>query len=351
MFIFKKTYLLLGFILPLAACVQAPSKLVYDDQIHSKNVYSDIDYNRGEYRTSPSGRVVRDISANRPSSEDGAGVKKSETRSTSDISNNMQNYTYIIVKPGDSLYRIAKNYNTSVDVLLKLNNLSEPSIYVGQKLKVPGTSSGDNGTGTPVKVQTSNTNYHIVKKGETLYSISRAYNIAMNNIIDLNNLQKPYNLYIGQKLLLNKGNEVVADNKAVVATSPATTSTNLSESFIWPVRGTILAKFGDKLKENYHDGINIKADTGTAIKAAKTGDVAYAGNELKSYGNIVIVRHPNNWLSIYAYCDEIKVKVGDKVKQGDIIATVGSTGNVTSPQLYFSIREGRKAVDPLKFLK
>jgi len=121
-------------------------------------------------------------------------------------------------------------------------------------------------------------------------------------------------------------------------------------SFRWPVKGRVIAAFGSKNNGAQNDGINLAVPEGTPVKAADDGVVAYAGNELKGYGNLVLVRHANGYVSAYANASELLVKRGDTVKRGQVIAHAGQTGNVTSPQLHFEIRKGSTPVDPMQFL-
>ena len=121
-------------------------------------------------------------------------------------------------------------------------------------------------------------------------------------------------------------------------------------SFRWPVRGRVIAGFGSKPNGTQNDGINLAVPEGTPIKAADDGVVAYAGNELKGYGNLVLIRHTNGFVSAYAHASELMVKRGDTVKRGQVIAHAGQTGNVTSPQLHFEIRKGSTPVDPTQYL-
>jgi murein DD-endopeptidase MepM/ murein hydrolase activator NlpD len=121
-------------------------------------------------------------------------------------------------------------------------------------------------------------------------------------------------------------------------------------SFRWPVRGRVIAGFGPKTNGQQNDGINLAVPEGTPIKAAEDGVVAYAGNELKGYGNLVLIRHGNGFVTAYAHASEILAKRGDQVKRGQTIARSGQTGNVTSPQLHFEIRKGAAPVDPMQFL-
>ena len=121
-------------------------------------------------------------------------------------------------------------------------------------------------------------------------------------------------------------------------------------SFRWPVKGRVIAGFGPKSGGGQNDGINLAVPEGTPIKAAEDGVVAYAGNELKGYGNLVLIRHANGFVSAYAHASELLVKRGDTIKRGQVIAHAGQTGNVTSPQLHFEIRKGSTPVDPAKYL-
>src|SRR6185503_15132309 len=117
-------------------------------------------------------------------------------------------------------------------------------------------------------------------------------------------------------------------------------------SFRWPVKGRVIQAFGPKQGGGQNDGINLAVPEGTPIKAAEDGVIAYAGSELKGYGNLVLVRHSNGFVTAYAHASEIMVKRGDAVKRGQVIARSGQTGNVNAPQLHFEIRKGANPVDP-----
>jgi murein DD-endopeptidase MepM/ murein hydrolase activator NlpD len=120
--------------------------------------------------------------------------------------------------------------------------------------------------------------------------------------------------------------------------------------FLWPVRGHVIEGFGAGPDGTHNDGVNIAAPHGSAIEAADGGIVAYTGNELRGYGNLILIKHPGGWISAYAHCDLILVKTGQKVARGQVIARVGSTGNVNEPQLHFELRRGKKPVDPREYL-
>src|SRR6202007_2943365 len=120
--------------------------------------------------------------------------------------------------------------------------------------------------------------------------------------------------------------------------------------FRWAVRGQLIAGFGAKADGQRNDGINIAVPENTPIKAADDGVVAYSGNELKSFGNLVLVRHANDYVTVYAHAKELQVKAGDQIKGGDLIGLSGQTGNVNTPQIHFEIRKGSTPVDPMQLL-
>jgi murein DD-endopeptidase MepM/ murein hydrolase activator NlpD len=122
---------------------------------------------------------------------------------------------------------------------------------------------------------------------------------------------------------------------------------SVSGDFRWPARGRVIAGFG---ANGGNEGINIAVPEGTPVKAAEAGTVTYAGSEVKGYGNLVLVKHENGYVSAYAHNGSLNVKRGEQVKRGQVIATSGQTGNVTSPQLHFEIRKGAQPVDPMKHL-
>jgi murein DD-endopeptidase MepM/ murein hydrolase activator NlpD len=134
------------------------------------------------------------------------------------------------------------------------------------------------------------------------------------------------------------------------AAKDAPSATGAVATFRWPARGRVIAGFGPKPTGQQNDGINLAVPEGTSVKAAEDGVVAYSGNELKGYGNLVLVRHSNGYVTAYAHASELMVKRGDQVKRGQIIARAGQTGSVTSPQLHFEIRKGSTPVDPMQYL-
>ena len=151
---------------------------------------------------------------------------------------------------------------------------------------------------------------------------------------------------------------------AAPVTPPPATSTSREESgrqppplppragktFAWPVRGRVIATFGSQGGGLHNDGINIQAPRGTPVRAAENGVVAYAGGEIKGFGNLLLIRHADGFMTAYAHNEALLVKRGDIVRRGQVISRVGATGNVDSPQLHFEVRKGSQAIDPEQVL-
>jgi murein DD-endopeptidase MepM/ murein hydrolase activator NlpD len=139
---------------------------------------------------------------------------------------------------------------------------------------------------------------------------------------------------------------VAEPERQQTAAAPAATAASDKPEFRWPARGRIIQGF----KNGANDGISIAVPEGTSVKAAESGVVAYAGSELKGYGNLVLIRHPNGFVSAYAHNGELSVKRGETVKRGQTIAKSGQSGNVSAPQLHFELRKGSTPVDPTQYL-
>lgn len=120
--------------------------------------------------------------------------------------------------------------------------------------------------------------------------------------------------------------------------------------FPWPVRGHVVGAYGNAPGGGHNDGINIAAPLGTPVRAIDGGTVVYSGNEVKGYGNIVLIRHANGWISAYAHLDDVSVRQGETISPGQVIAKVGNSGGVSQPQLHFELRRGQKPVNPTEFL-
>ncbi|MSP51725.1 MAG: M23 family metallopeptidase [Alphaproteobacteria bacterium] len=282
----------------------------------------------------------------------------------------------VIVGAGETIYTIARRYNVSPRVLIEANNLKPPyGVTPGKQVTIPGSR------------------LHTVAEGESLYLISRAYDVDMHSLAKANKLALPYRVYGGQKLAIPgigvgqaKPAVEVASVEEVLANTPprprarapadAGSAAQQSDRtpatppeqkaaaeppapppvgsgngrFLWPVRGRVISAFGPKDDGLYNDGINIAAKPGDVVRAAEAGVVAYAGNELRGLGNLLLIRHKDGWMTAYAHADELAVARGDTVQRGQAIARVGVSGGVKEPQLHFELRKGAKAVDPLRYL-
>lgn len=258
----------------------------------------------------------------------------------------------VTVKRGDSVSAIAQKYRVPMEEIVAVNGLHAPyHLNEGQKLKLPSAR------------------FHTVQKGESLSEISQRYNTKLSVIARSNDLASPYKLHVGQVLRIPEKYTVMSSSRPPSSTKKASISKSQKSSapmvskpappittsagkgiFIWPVNGKIISGFGAKGSGIHNDGMNIAASRGRSVKAVADGRVAYVGEKLQGYGNLVIIKHGNDWLSAYAHLDSIKVKQGENIRRGATIGEVGSTGQVTSPQLHFALRHNREAVNPIQYL-
>jgi murein DD-endopeptidase MepM/ murein hydrolase activator NlpD len=306
----------------------------------------------------------------------------------------------VTVGPGMTLYSIARANNLSVTELAAANGISPPySVHTGQTLRIPG-SGGSRAAASYAEPETApappakpfkqgpsvsddgSGATHTVANGETLFSLGRKYGLSPFAIAEANGLPRDAQLTTGQKVRIPSGATPVAvkqpsapklDTGAPADDADEAVSTDIAAApapaapaapkqvteqapidgapgMRWPVRGKVISGFGPKANGLKNEGINIAVPEGTSIRAAESGVVAYAGNELKGYGNLVLIRHENGYVTAYAHAKELFVKRGDTVKRGDVIAKAGQTGSVSSPQLHFEVRKGATALDPMKFL-
>ena len=249
------------------------------------------------------------------------------------------------VKKGDNLYSISKKFNIQIQKIIKYNKIKSPfKIYPKQKIILPKNK------------------IYIVKKGDTLYSISRKFKTDVFYLSNFNKLDNINQIKVNQKILIpdnslklkeaKKHYTKKIEQKKKVVTQEKNTKTikknNLN--FIWPVKGKILNKFGSEVPGFFNDGINISSRLGTVVKASREGEIVYSGNEIPGYGNLILIKHTQNWITAYAHLDKIIKVKGNIVKKGETIGFVGNTGNVKEIQLHFEIRKGKEAVNPLKYL-
>ncbi|MFH0925822.1 MAG: peptidoglycan DD-metalloendopeptidase family protein [bacterium] len=191
--------------------------------------------------------------------------------------------------------------------------------------------------------------YHKVKKGQTLWRIAKTYAVKQNDLIKANKLKDPGNLEVGERLFIpGVGAILEVDIYRDFSLPSIVKKEDNKSSFIWPVKGIITSGFGLRA-DIRHNGIDINVPTGTPIKAANKGNVNYVGC-MRGYGNIIIIKHDNDYLSVYAHNKKNLVKINERVKQGQIIGEVGNSGRTTGSHLHFEIRKGKNPVNPITLL-
>jgi len=282
------------------------------------------------------------------------------------------NGTSITVKPGDTVQVLARRYGVAESSLLAANGLiAGAQLTPGQTIVVPaygqqnaaapavsGTAPGPQVLGQlpPVKPpapRSVSSEVAAAAPAKPAAPTTTAVAMATSTATD----GKPGLLPPAGNVPTRQANQVAAlapsqaQPSAKVATpASAGVESAADGSFRWPVRGRVISAFGVKPGGERNDGINIEVPEGTPIKAAEGGQVIYAGNELKGFGNLVLVKHPSGFVSAYAHASEVLVQRGDAILRGQTIAKVGATGNVSRPQLHFEIRNGNRPVDPLPYL-
>jgi murein DD-endopeptidase MepM/ murein hydrolase activator NlpD len=297
----------------------------------------------------------------------------------------------VTVAEGDTVFAMARRQEVPVRDLIEANGLAPPyRLRIGQTLTIPAAQT------------------HLVQPGETIYSVSRRYGLDMRELARANGIAPPFALQTGMKLKVPRQG-APPEPQTVIAAAPAPTApkpanpaagavtvaplppsapvenpqsvpateappaapapppetqvartpapaeptpppARTGRGFLWPVQGKLLSRYGPKPGGLQNDGINIAAPRGTSVRAADSGTVVYAGNELRGFGNLLLIRHAEGWVSAYAHNEQLLVERGAQVKRGQAIAKVGSTGRVTEPQLHFELRQGVNAVDPMRYL-
>jgi murein DD-endopeptidase MepM/ murein hydrolase activator NlpD len=315
--------------------------------------------------------------------------------------------TTIIVGTSDTLDILARRYHVTPAAIMQANGYKGPRVLSpGQQLIIPHESAV--AAAAPVAAPTpvapasravapasAPPSVHFVNRGDTLLSIARHNHIPVAELAKANGLAPQAKLKLGTRLTVPGAKTAAvapavqpaavalaqpaaalappATKMAAVTAGPPQTArlaqatskveepaaespvkaaeaTGALPTFRWPVRGKVITSYGAKTNGKSNDGINLAVPEGTPVKAAEDGVVAYSGNELKGYGNLVLVRHANGYVTAYAHASELLVKRGDTIKRGQVIAKSGQSGEVGSPQLHFEIRKGSTPVDPLQFL-
>jgi murein DD-endopeptidase MepM/ murein hydrolase activator NlpD len=270
----------------------------------------------------------------------------------------------VVAGKGDTVYGLSRRHRVSMRAIIVANGLTPPyHLKVGQRVALPRGPE------------------HRVVKGDTLIGLARRYDVDFYAFARANGLTPPYTIRLGESLRIPSTAPPPAVAVAAVAppapAKPAPTVTaqplpaptvavpkrpkppaaipppppRLGKGFVWPVRGKVISAFGSKAQGLHNDGINIAAPRGSQVRATESGVVAYAGNELRGFGKLLLIKHRGGWISAYAHNGTLLVERGGKVSKGQPVATVGSSGNVRTPQLHFELRKGKRAVDPRKHLR
>jgi len=282
---------------------------------------------------------------------------------------------HIVVAKGETLYMVSRRYDVPLRSLIDANDLDPPfRLKAGARLTLPQTR------------------FHVVQAGETLYAISRLYDVDVSTLARLNHLEDPYKIRSGETLYLPASVETPAmtasaarrakpesasvpsraphalalpgsaphraapvpprkpSMKELASRSPPRSQRLSAQGFAWPLEGRILESYGTGPAGTHNDGINIAARAGEPVRAAASGVVAYAGDALRGYGNLVLIKHRHGYMTAYAHNGRLLVRRGQAVKRGQEIATAGATGAVRAPQLHFEIRRGTHALDPIDYL-
>ncbi|WNJ98262.1 LysM peptidoglycan-binding domain-containing M23 family metallopeptidase [Thalassospiraceae bacterium LMO-JJ14] len=327
-------------------------------QIPSSSMPRDI--NTPPVRATQSGNVTRSASGQSDASFVGASAVK--------------------VGPGDTVYALSRRHRVPVQAIIRANDLRPPYLLnVGQRIELPrGTQ-------------------HTVTPGDTLYSVAQRYDVVMYELARLNGIDAPYTIRVGEVLVIpsddkppksvssppvqsaaapppaEKPRRMVRVPQAPRGTTSGTSSGAVGQiavvppkkppepvpppvartgrGFVWPVKGPLMSNFGTKDGGLRNDGINIIAPKGTPVRAAENGVVAYAGNEIRGFGNLLLIKHADGYVTAYAHNADLLVKRGQRVSRGQKIATVGQSGSVNRPQLHFEIRKGRRPQNPEKYLR
>lgn len=267
----------------------------------------------------------------------------------------------IRVSEGDSLYGLARRYGVSVRELKDANGLDEARIRIGQKLTIP---AGGRAAPSPRVVAAKAPAKRTVVAANEPREPATASDVAPVRSAAGSSPALPSEAEAGagvEKAAAPAAHETVspAESQPAKDEPPAQIASTdrlpspepmSGNSFRWPVQGRIVSGFGAKPSGGNNDGIDIAVPLGTPVKAAENGVVAYSGDELKGYGNLVLIRHANNWVSAYAHNDEILVKRGEQVRRGQVIGKAGRTGQASQPQLHFELRKGSRPVDPTKYM-
>lgn len=229
-----------------------------------------------------------------------------------------------VVVAGETLGGIANRAKVPRVLIAEANGLEPPYVIrVGETLKIPRTQ------------------HHTVERGETGLGIASRYGVPWKDIVVANDLDPEAPILVGQVLLiptLIEPPRPAQDARAVLPPEP---------QFAWPIEGSIRRSFRPRGQRNYHDGIDIRARRGTAVRASEAGTVIFAGKEKHQFGNLVVIDHGGDWHTAYGFLLRITVRKGERVEKGERIGLVGNTGKARGDELHFEVRKDAAAVDPM----
>lgn len=302
------------------------------------------------------------------------------------------------VAVGDQLGQLARAYGVSLAALAQANDVSPPyTIYVGQDLRIPSrgnpvavvevtmveqpaaivqpaavetesvaatTLAVPEETAAPTQQAAAapTVTRHVVVRGDNLLAIAQRFQVHPNDLAAANGLHPPYEVWVGQALRIPGSAErrtLPPASRQVASRPTAEPSQKVvlgapppigEEGFLWPVRGKIVEAFGQTGDGPRADGITIAARKGTPVLAAESGVVAFAGEGVRAYGLMLLIRHDDDYITTYAHNSVLLVAEGDVVRRGQAIARVGNTGDTMRSQLHFELRKGRKPIDPERVL-
>lgn len=266
------------------------------------------------------------------------------------------------VSKGEWLLEIARGYEVDPKVLAATNDLVPPyPLRPGQVLTIPAAGGAVTAakpsapsSAVPAASSASANQTYVVVRGDGLYGIARQHGVSHEELALANELDADAYLVPGQELVIPTAGSagaapvVVAEAtpSAVVEPAAEAGSASAGTAFVWPVDGKVISRFGEEDDGETRSGIAIEARKGTPVKAARDGVVVYAGDAIRGYGRMILLRHDDGFVTAYGHNSAILVNVGDNVEQNQVIARVGDTGGVPTPQLHFEVRQGKQPIDP-----
>jgi murein DD-endopeptidase MepM/ murein hydrolase activator NlpD len=365
---------------PAAEPALTPQMVVHDQQTPAAPATA--------YRSAPvreAAATTIDHSLNAPNSA-GLSIAGDVVSASGDV---FQNYE---VQRGDHIDALARAFSTSRDELIKANHIRSPfTIHPGEIMKVPVARA------------------YVARSGDTLSGVARRFAVGVDELAQLNRISTRAALRPGQEIGLPSsmrdrgplheaqaeyassgyrteppvarhygqiqpavptqsaprpsygyGYQTSQPPAAVTQVAPTLSDSEIAQAahgrFVWPIRGDMMARFGPQGVGRRNDGIDIRASQGTAVKAAASGEVVYAGNQVPGFGNLVLIKHPDGWVTAYAHLDQVNVQMKQQVAQGTAVGTVGASGGVAEPELHFEVRyaptpaDKARPVDPVLVL-